>query len=43
MKNVKRILLLITIIAVAQKVLFSDFEFTTSDTTHDTVVVNSLD
>ena len=40
MKNFKRILLLITLVVIANKVLFSDSDLFKTDTKTTTVVVN---
>lgn len=43
MKNIKRIVLLITIVAIAQKVLFSDFQFTKQESAStETMASNSF-
>ena len=43
MKNIKRIVLLIAIVVIAQKVLFSDFQFTKQEgASSETVATNSF-
>jgi hypothetical protein len=41
MKNIKRIVLLITIVVIAQKVLFSDFQFTKQENANTEVVASN--
>lgn len=43
MKNLKRIILLITIAVIAQKVLFSDFHFTNEQPKNEVAISTTLE